>query len=242
MSPSAVCRQRTVIASWASRPMPAPWTAPQGIRANPSPWPRSPPRWCRRRDGSGVAIGQRSRQHVGLDLLQRDPSRAGRLRQQHRLLLAVVPAGDDHLALGQIAGPDLDADRHALELPVGGPPTEADADLVVQPGPDARRHQIRLELAGGRCRPSPSSSRTTRTTAWISATRGGIRRPRSSPWAMISPPIIRVDAPHEVVQHSCWLPVGVGGSRCRTPGRSSGPARGWCPSAAPCRRASSPRR
>ena len=38
-----------------------------------------------------------------------------------------------------------------------------------------------------------------RITAWMGATRGGITRPRSSPWTMIIPPIMRVDTPQEVV-------------------------------------------
>ena len=32
---------------------------------------------------------------------------------------------------------------------------------------------------------------------------GGTTSPRSSPCAMINPPTMRVDVPHEVVQHNC---------------------------------------
>ena len=41
------------------------------------------------------------------------------------------------------------------------------------------------------------------TTTWMGATRGGMIRPASSPWAMISPPMIRVDSPHEVWKGCC---------------------------------------
>ena len=55
--------------------------------------------------------------------------------------------------------------------------------------------------------PTPSPSRTTTTMACTCASAGGIRRPRSSPWHMMSPPTMRVDVPHDVVQHSCWVPL-----------------------------------
>ena len=54
---------------------------------------------------------------------------------------------------------------------------------------------------------TPSSSRTTRTTTCTWATFGGTRRPASSPWHMMSPPIIRVVVPHEVVQQCSSVPV-----------------------------------
>ena len=37
-------------------------------------------------------------------------------------------------------------------------------------------------------------------TTWYGATLGGRTRPASSPWVMMRPPIIRVDAPHDVDQ------------------------------------------
>ena len=39
------------------------------------------------------------------------------------------------------------------------------------------------------------------TTTWVAARRGGTTSPSSSPWAMISPPTMRVVTPHDVVQH-----------------------------------------
>ena len=109
-------------------------------------------------------------------------------------------------ALGQVAGPDLDPHRHALELPVGGPATERD----IGAGRRARRRDAGGDqLVGERGRGVDlrrRSSRTTSTTTWVAASRGGTRSPSSSPWAMISPPIIRVDTPHDVVQPAAAVP------------------------------------
>ena len=57
--------------------------------------------------------------------------------------------------------------------------------------------------------PAPSSAFTSSTTTCTGAIRGGNRRPFSSPWAMISPPIMRVDTPHDVCQTYSWLPASV---------------------------------
>ena len=55
----------------------------------------------------------------------------------------------------------------------------------------------------------PSDSFTTTTTAWTGASAGGRTSPKSSPWHMISPPSMRVDAPHDVVQQCSVVPSAV---------------------------------
>ena len=42
-------------------------------------------------------------------------------------------------------------------------------------------------------------------TTWYGATLGGSMRPLSSPWVMITPPMSRVDTPHDVVQTCCTV-------------------------------------
>ena len=53
----------------------------------------------------------------------------------------------------------------------------------------------------------PSSSRSIgRITICCGAIAGGTRRPSSSPWVMMTPPIIRVETPQLVVWHSACCP------------------------------------
>ena len=54
---------------------------------------------------------------------------------------------------------------------------------------------------------TPSPALTTMTCTWIGASRGGSRRPLSSPCTMIRPPIIRVEVPQEVVQACSTVPA-----------------------------------
>ena len=53
-----------------------------------------------------------------------------------------------------------------------------------------------------RCAASATSALIAITTTWTGASAGGRRRPSSSPCTMISPPSIRVEVPHDVVQAS----------------------------------------
>ena len=144
---------------------------------------------------------------------------------------------------GQVAGPDLDAHGHALAAPSRStrrPKLTSARGVELRPARPARGQlggELLGRLAGAVLVPHEQHDGLGRAPAAAAA-----RRPPSSPWAMISPPIIRVlDAPRR-------LPDVLQGARsrsstaCRRPWRSSGPARGWCPSAGPCRRASSPRR
>ena len=57
------------------------------------------------------------------------------------------------------------------------------------------------------CSSTPSPARATSTTTWTGATRGGRRRPWSSPWTMIVAPSSRVEAPHDVCHGRCTLAV-----------------------------------
>ncbi len=52
---------------------------------------------------------------------------------------------------------------------------------------------------------SMTSSLTAMTTTWRGAMTGGRRRPASSPWDMISAPMVRVDMPQDVVQACCTV-------------------------------------
>ena len=127
-------------------------------------------------------------------------------RRAARRSFAEVAADQRDLALGQVPGADLEPHGHALQLPVGGPPAEAGVDPVVELGPHAGALELVTSSAAS---PAPSSSLDQHTTDLDRASRGGTRSPASSPWAMIRPPTIRVETPHDVVQHGCWWPVGV---------------------------------
>ena len=74
-----------------------------------------------------------------------DPRARPRRRAPCSFAARVAPDQGDH-ALGEVAGPDLDADRHALQLPVDDPAAEASVDL---------RRRAR------RARRRPSSSRAS---------------------------------------------------------------------------------
>ncbi len=147
-----------------------------------------------------------SGQQLGLDDVQQGGDPVLDLADGDGALLAGVAAHERDLALGQVAGAHLDAHRYALELPVGGPSAEAGGRLGVEAHPDAGGLELRHQRTQ-RPHRAPSSSRTSSTTAWMGASAGGTTRPWSSPWAMISPPTMRVEVPHDVVQQSCWSPL-----------------------------------
>ena len=152
--PSGGCRQRTVM-PWprsAASPSSSASTA-HGMRANPS---RPPPPPRRAWSTSTVRASRRSvaaGQQVGLDLLEqrRDappppPSRAS------AALVDGVPAHQRDLPAARSRGPDLDAHRHALQLPVDGPAPEAHVGAGVELDPHAGAPQLggqrRRRLAG----------------------------------------------------------------------------------------------
>ena len=76
----------------------------------------------------------------------------------------------------------------------------------VDPHPHARAAQRLRHLLGDV--QSEASARTGNTTTCAGATAGGTSRPASSPCPMISPPTIRVDEPHDVVQANSRSPDG----------------------------------
>jgi len=55
---------------------------------------------------------------------------------------------------------------------------------------------------GARSSPLPITTITT----WVTASFGGTTSPESSEWVITSPPISRVEAPHEVCQTKCCCP------------------------------------
>ena len=65
------------------------------------------------------------------------------------MLLAGVATDHGDLAVGQVSGTDLDPQRHALELPVGGPPAERRVGALDELGPDAVVLEVVDELGGG---------------------------------------------------------------------------------------------
>ena len=105
-----------------------------------------------------------------------------------------------------------------------------------------------LRIRGAACRPasttlarSSSLLKIGTITTWMGASFGGSTRPSSSECVMISPPISAWSRrPTTSATRIRSRPPCSGTSR-RRPCRSSAPDRGWCPPAAPCRPASSPR-
>ena len=145
----------------------------------------------------------------------RPPGRAGRARAG-----AGTPRSSQSLNLkpGRAAG----GGRRAR----GCPPSELGGEL-------ARRPSAR--------RPAGRRARSGRSRPGRGASRGGSTRPLSSPWAMMTAPIMRVDMPQDVVWHSSCRPASVLCTGCRRPWRSWCPGSATCRTAAPCRRASCPR-
>ena len=123
--------------------------------------------------------------------------------------LALLAAGDaahqrGH-AVGEIARTDLEPHGHALELPVGGAPAHRD---VGRASSCARTPAARSSSVIARAtRDDVALVAHHEHDDLMGARRGGTRRPSSSPCAMISPPTMRVDTPHDVVHAVCCAPV-----------------------------------
>ena len=128
-----------------ARPRPRRPTTDQGTRAKPVGWPRGPPRGWRRRRCGRRAAGRR----VGVAASAWAASRAPARRRRRRRPGPPAPFAGDPVdqrdgLVGQVAGAELEAHGHALELPVGGPTADRHLDLVVElrpgrPRPAARR-------------------------------------------------------------------------------------------------------
>ena len=139
------------------------------------------------------------------------------------------------------AGPSSTRTGRALELPVDHPAPERLAPSR-RPAPAGRRPTARPPPRAPRP-PGPRPSRAPAAPRPRSGrAAGGRRSPLSSPWIMISPPTIAGRASPRTWSRPGGASCPGPGSRCRRPARSSGRARGWWPSAAPCRRPSCPRR
>ena len=116
-----------------------------------------------------------------------------------------------------------------------------DLHPVVQPDPVAGGAQL-VDQRSAAARGVPSSSRTRTTTTWIGR----------QPGRQAQPGVVAVGHDQRADQAGRGAPRGLPDvlllarcprrTGCRRPWRSSGPARGWCPSAGPCRRPSWPRR
>ena len=152
-------------------------------------------------DGAGLAERQRlvvERLLVGLER-GRSPRRP-RSASGDRRLGAVDPA--DHaptLPAARSRGPTSTRTGIALAARRRRPGgrTGCRPGRRARPGHRRSRSSSRSSAAASA---TPSPSLTTMTCTWIGASRGGTRRPLSSPCAMIRPPSIRVEVPQEVVQ------------------------------------------
>ena len=71
-----------------------------------------------------------------LDFLERGRHSGVHPIQRNRPPAAADPGDEDHLPLGEVAGPQLDPQRHPPHLPVIELPPGRDLGAVVQPDPD----------------------------------------------------------------------------------------------------------
>ena len=98
------------------------------------------------------------------------------------------------IAGGEVLGTDDDAQRHAAQLPVRVLLAGAHPVAPVDAQPNRRRAFALEARAASSTTAAPASSLLRvigTTTTWIGATFGGMIRPMSSPWAMIT----RADGP-----------------------------------------------
>jgi hypothetical protein len=103
------------------------------------------------------------------------PHGLGARRERDAELVAAGAALGERLALGHVAGADLQAQRHALALPLEVLGAGLHVVAVVDPHPDARGLEVGVQLvdrppSGGPCR---RPCQTGMITTWTGATCGG---------------------------------------------------------------------
>ena len=145
--PSGITRQRTVTLSLASSASPSVPSGAQGMRAQPVAAASTASAMV---ETSTVRLSRRSvasASRVGLGVVEGGGHGGGDAVERHRLLGAAHPADQGDHVLGQVAGADLEAHGHALELPVGGPAAEARSRPGRRARP-ARRRRVSSAASG----------------------------------------------------------------------------------------------
>ena len=105
----------------------------------------------------------------------------------------------------EIALPYFHTNRHSLEFPLGHSSTKARCVPRVQANPEAGRLEFVRDDLGSSDGALVILDRDDNDLT--AAMRGGTRSPASSPCAMMSPPIMRVLDPQDVVQQVCAAPL-----------------------------------
>ncbi len=193
-------------------------------------------------DGAAVApLGGLGQQRRPGPRRARAGHRGGDAGERHRLLGGADPAGQGDHVLGQVAGPQLEAHGHALELPVGGPPAHRGLGAGRRARPGRRPRPARRPSA-----PAALDDGVVVADGHHHDLDGGQLRRDAQPGVVAVAHDQAAD--HAGGDAPRGGPARAAGRRrrrgtgCRRPWRSSGRARGWCPSAGPCRRPSWPRR
>ncbi len=206
----------------------------------------------------GVAELPRPLEQVRLHRLQHlaDALRGPGQRHAHllRLLARQVAPGQHAGSLGQVLRPQLDAHRHAVQLPF----VELVARLILlavvhldaspaRSSSHSRKSRARMSAASLLRRLqhgfvfSSGVLKIGTMTTWIGASRGGSTSPWSSLCVMMRPPISRVDTPQLVAQAYSSLPSWFWNCHVERLGEVLAEEMARARLAAPCCPASSPR-